>query len=170
MIKRAVVTVLLAGCLLWAGCSDSSSAPPPSSSRRPPPSGGGGRGGAPLPAAGQPLFRLPMVDGQLATVRAPAALFFFTTWCGYCKQAMPEINRLAETGRTRGWRVYGIDVNEEPAVVNGFIQQYRPNFPVLLDERGELSRQYNVGGYPTFVLIDENGRIIYHGNSVPRNF
>ena len=106
----------------------------------------------------------------MVTVQTPAALFFFTTWCGYCKQAMPQIKQLADRGRSMGWHVYGIDVGENASQVNGFVQQYQPNFPVLLDQSSQISGRYGVRGYPTFVVIDGNGNIVYNGHDVPRGF
>ncbi len=177
MFKKAVFAVLVVGCLVWAGCGDSDSgrsAPPPRSG-----SGGGSssasRSGQSAPRSapgegGASLFRLPMVDGQAVTVKTPAALYFFTTWCGYCQQALPQIKSLASKAQSRGWRVYGIDVNEDPNQVAAYIQRSQPNFPVLLDQDGRVARQYNVPGYPTFVLIDKNGNIVYQGHQVPTNF
>ena len=167
MFKCVLCAALLAACLVWAGCSDSQPPPPP---RKNAPSSGGRSAPSPSHAAGANLFRLPRVDGQPVTVNGPTALFFFTTWCGYCKQALPEINRQAERARARGYQVYGIDVNEGPEKVNGFIQQYQPNFPVLLDTQGTVASQYGVRGYPTFVVIDQNSNIIYNGHDVPKNF
>lgn len=120
--------------------------------------------------AGPNLFRLPMTNGQTVTVQAPAALYFFTTWCGYCKQALPEVKRQAEIAQRRGMRVYGIDVNENAGAVNQYIQQYQPNFPVLLDERALVADRYGVRGYPTFIIIDESGNIVYNDHAVPTAF
>ncbi len=188
MFKKAVFAVAVVACLVWLGCSDSDSAPPPRSGSGGGPSasrggsGGGGGGGAtasrggPAPArptggaAGAGLFRLPMVDGQAVTVRTPAVLYFFTTWCGYCQQALPQIKSAAERMRSRGFRVYGIDVNEDAAQVSAYVQRNQINFPVLLDQSGAVARQYGVPGYPTFVVVDQNGNIVYQAHEIPRNF
>lgn len=170
----AIIAVLLAICVVHTGCGGGSK--PGNSGRQPPPPQRQGKGqprqspGRPAADRGAQLFRLPMADGTPVMATAPAALFFFTTWCGYCKQVMPEIKRQADRARALGWRVYGVNVNESASLVNGFIQQYQPNFPILLDQQGMVARQYGVSGYPTFVLIDENGNIVYNGHEVPRRF
>lgn len=156
--------VLVIACVAAVSCSGTSGP------ARPAPQAPGYERNTGRNAGGASLFRLPMTDGTAVTVKTPAALFFFTTWCGYCKQAMPEINRLAQRARTGGMRVYGIDVRENPAQVDGFIRQYQPNFPVLVDESGAVAGRYGVRGYPTFVVIDENANIVYNGHEVPRNF
>lgn len=172
MHKSLFFVLALGVCLALASCSEPEPPPrssrpsssPSSSERNVHPSQQSSRDG------GAAIFRLPRADGQVATVKTPTALFFFTTWCGYCKQAMPEINRLADRARARGWTVYGIDVREGPQQVQGFIQQYQPNFPVLLDQEGLVAKQYNIRGYPTFIVIDRDAKIIYNGHEVPKKF
>ncbi|MCL2001340.1 MAG: TlpA family protein disulfide reductase [Planctomycetes bacterium] len=176
MLKKAIFAVLVVLGLVWIGCSDSNSggSSSPASAR-----GGGGSSSSrsgpsqhrPSPGeAGISLFRLPMLDGQPVTVRTPAALYFFTTWCGNCDRVMPQIKLMTEKARSLGWRVYGIDVDEPPARVSAYVQRVQPNFPVLLDLDGRVATQYRIAGYPTFILVDKNGSIIYQGHRVPSNF
>lgn len=174
MTKLALAATMLAVCLTLAGCPGDEAPPPPA--RR---SSGGAQAssaprGNPPPSAprsgGTPLFQLPALDGRTVSVRGPTALFFFTSWCGYCKQAMPEFNRMSNLAQSKGWRVYGIDVNETADKAEWFVQNFRPNFPVLIDQSGYVANQYGVNGFPTFVLIDANGRVTYNAHELPRNF
>lgn len=119
---------------------------------------------------GANLFRLPMIDGRPVMVKAPAVLFFFTSWCSYCKTVFPEFKRVTEVARSQGWRVYGIDVGEGPEKVNQVIQQHQPNFPVLLDQQSLVAKNYNLEGYPTFIVVDENSNIMYNSHEVPGGF
>ena len=165
--NRLIVAVMLAACLALSGCSDDKNPPPPS--RR---GGPGGAQAAPTPPdnRGDVLFRLPALDGRSVAVRGPVALFFFTSWCGYCKQVMPECNRMAIQARDRGWRVYGINVSETPDKAEWFVQSYRPDFPVLLDQSGQVTSQHGVTGLPTFVLVNADGRMTYKAHELPRRF
>ncbi len=144
--------------------------PPPARTRTVPPPPPRSAPGAVTSYAGSNLFRLPMADGQPVTVKSPAVLFFYTSWCGYCKQALPEFKSITARARSQGWRVYGIQVGEGPDKVNQVISQFQPNFPVLMDQQSLVSRQYRIEGYPTFIIIDESGRISYNSHDVPRNF
>jgi thiol-disulfide isomerase/thioredoxin len=127
--------------------------------------------GRPATGAGNAsLFRLPTIDGKLVTVRTPAALYFFTTWCQYCRQAYPSIQAAADRARAKGWHIYGIDVGESPNVVANYIQQYQPHYPVLLDQNSLVANQYGVPGYPTFILVDKDANIIYNSHAIPANF
>lgn len=173
MTKAFLTIMILSSSLFLAGCSGDDRGS--GSGRPPPPPRRGGEpvaqpGSAQRPAAGPVAFQAPTVDGRMATVRGPTALFFFTSWCGYCKQAMPEVNRLASQAQARGWRVYGVNVNEPPDKAQWFVQNFRPNFPVLLDSNGQVAAQYGVKGFPTFTLIDANGRVTYNAHELPRSF
>lgn len=167
--RRCVAVLLMLSLSLFAsGCSDS---PPPSAGKRPSRPESGKDAGRPAPGAGAAsLFRLPTVDGRSVTVKTPAALYFFTTWCQFCRRAHPEIAAAAESARAKGWHVYGIDVGERPDIVANYIQRYQPRYPVLLDQNSLVANQYNVPGYPTFILIDNDANIVYNGHSVPKGF
>ncbi len=175
MVKKFVFATVLAlsltvaGCF-WGGSSSSRDTAYTGPSPAPYPSGGYTAPRAVQTGGGANLFRLPMSDGQPVTVRSPAVLFFFTSWCGYCKQVMPEFKQIAARARAQGWRVYGIDVGEGPQKANQVIQQFQPNFPVLLDQQSLVARQYRLEGYPTFIMVDENANIVYNGHEPPRNF
>lgn len=166
-----LLSLVVLGCFGGGGGDSSPSSSPYSGG-----SGGGSRGGGQAaPRAvragdGARLFRLPMADGTPVTVKSPAILFFYTSWCKYCKQVMPQFKQLTNRARAQGWRVYGIQVGEGPNMANDFINQYQPNFPVLLDQQSLVARQYGVKGYPTFVVIDENANIGYNSNQLPSGF
>ncbi len=173
MFNRKSAIALAFSCLLLAGCPGDDQ-PPPASPRRgagvgAAAPGGGGGGGGRMVGGGADLFRLSNFEGQPVTVKTPAALFFFTSWCGYCKQAMPQIKQLAERARQRGWAVYGVNVREGQSQVAPFIRDYQPNFPILMDTQGLVANQYKVRGYPTFVVIDQNANVIYNDHAVPSN-
>ncbi len=169
VVAALAASLTLAGCFGWWGGESSSreSTYDREQARRPPsqpaPSAVRSRGGA-------NLFRLPMVDGQPVTVKAPAMLFFFTSWCGYCKQALPQFKLVVERARSQGWRVYGIDVGEGPQKADEFVRQFNPNFPVLVDQQSMVARRYGVKGYPTFVVIDETANIVYNAHDIPTGF
>lgn len=168
MFNRKSVIAFAFSCLLLSGCPGDDQ-PPPANPRRNAGAAAAPSGGPARTAGGADLFRLSSFEGQPVTVKTPAALFFFTSWCGYCKQAMPQIKQLAERARRRGWAVYGINVREGHNQVAPFVQDYQPNFPILMDTQGLVANQYKVSGYPTFVVIDQNANVIYNDHAVPSN-
>jgi peroxiredoxin len=83
---------------------------------------------------------------------------------------MPDVKRLADQAHRQGWRVYGINVSESADKAQWFVQNYQTNFPVLLDQSGRVADQFGLVGFPTFILLDQNGRTIYDGHTIPQNF
>jgi thiol-disulfide isomerase/thioredoxin len=111
-----------------------------------------------------PPFTLPELEGDqaysLATVPGTVTVLnFWATWCRYCRQEMPLLDRLAATSGGRV-RVLGIDfTSEEGSVgsVRAFVRRLGVHYPVLLDETGATFRQYGVKAYPTTYFLDGRG-------------
>jgi thiol-disulfide isomerase/thioredoxin len=85
----------------------------------------------------------------------PRLYFFWATWCGYCKRALPE---LAAFSSQRDVPVVAI-TDEDPEDVTEFVRQHPGPLPerIATDRRRELFERYGVSGTPTFVLVDERG-------------
>lgn len=96
---------------------------------------------------------------------------FWGTWCIHCLQAVPSLNILQERYGPYGLEVVGIAYEsgtptEQVRKVNDVRQRTRMNYRVLLGSDREtcpVRRQFGVKAWPTMVLLDENGRIIWRG-------
>ncbi|MEN3202545.1 MAG: TlpA disulfide reductase family protein [Atribacterota bacterium] len=111
-----------------------------------------------------PLFRLPGLDGKeyaLSDFRGqPVILTFFTTWCPYCAEELPLLEKLYREYREKASLVVlGIDLQESEGVVRKFVERIGISFPVLLDAKGESASSYRVLGLPMLFFIDPWGRI-----------
>ena len=82
-------------------------------------------------------------------------LVFTQSGCGPCNRIMPELNRLQAAGEVQVLVVN----NGELEPTRTWAAQARVRFPVAVQERYSLSRQYEVFATPFAFLIDERGII-----------
>ena len=91
--------------------------------------------------------------------RKPVVLDFFTTWCPNCKRNMPHLNSLYEKYKDKV-EVIGIDLQENPSLVQKTISDWGITFPIALDANGQVSRAYGVRYTNVHVLIDIDGNVV----------
>ncbi len=112
-----------------------------------------------------PDFAGVLADGTpltLAQLRArhagqPVALHFWAEWCPVCRTEEHSISRLVRDADTP---VLTIAMQSGSAqAVQGVLRERGLDWPVLVDEDGELARLYGLPGVPTFVVIDADGRV-----------
>lgn len=88
-------------------------------------------------------------------------LNFFATWCGPCREEMPELNRYANEHKAEGFLLVGIDAEEKRDRVEEFVKDLKVDFPVVIDE-GDLQKRYGVTAFPTSVLIGVDGKVQFY--------
>jgi thiol-disulfide isomerase/thioredoxin len=86
-------------------------------------------------------------------------LDFFTTWCPPCRADAPALEKLFRKYGPQDLAVVGVSVSEEREVVESFLNQHPHSFPVLLTSENEMPRPYQVRAFPTYVVIDRQGKI-----------
>ena len=91
-------------------------------------------------------------------------LKFWATWCGPCRQSMPELNKLVEE-KDRDFEILTVMApgmqgeKTEEEFVEWFAQQDYPSVPVLYNPDGSAFANYQVCSIPTEVFIDSQGKI-----------
>ena len=108
-----------------------------------------------------PDFTLKSMDGEnikLSEMAGNVVLInFWASWCGPCREEMPLLNELHNKYEPLGFTVLGVNVEEDPKNARGFLKNFPVDFPVVLDNLNEVSRQYNVIAMPTTVVVDRDG-------------
>lgn len=135
-----------------------------SASAPPPPAG--------LPTArrGEPVptFRLRDLSGRevdlpRAYAGRPLLVNVWATWCGPCREEMPELQRFAAENADNGTQVVGIAL-DEAAAVSDFVRQTGVRYPILLDTPGTADAGVRLGNpkgvLPYSVLISADGRLL----------
>lgn len=116
-------------------------------------------------------FTLPDVSGgevALQSFRGKVVLLnFWATWCGPCREELPELQRVQEKFRKRGLAVVAVTVDNELENVRSFLKKYDLKLQALWDQRKKVVEAYGVEKMPSSFLIDRNGviRFIHRGYS-----
>lgn len=84
-------------------------------------------------------------------------LNFFATWCGPCKEEMPELVRFAGKHQGEPFVMIGIDADEREDAVRDFLKQYSVPYAVAIDKGGAAQRTFAVRAFPTTVFIGADG-------------
>jgi len=119
-----------------------------------------------------PDFSLPDINNNIVTLssykdKKPVLLFFWTTWCPYCRRELRALNYRSPELIKDGLEILSINVGESPNKVKSFIKSYYLAYRVILDEDTNVAYSYRLIGVPTYVLIDKRGHVVFKGNSFP---
>ena len=111
-----------------------------------------------------PEIRLPGTDGaphRLADwTGRPLVINFWATWCEPCRRALPLYERLVKQYGPRKFKVYAINVDEDPDEVPPFIKETKLSLPVLLDRDAEVvETKLGIRVMPTSFVLDKQGRV-----------
>ncbi len=108
-------------------------------------------------------FTLASLDGSRVSLSSyrgkTVVLSFWATWCVPCQTEMPEMQRLYESLRSRGFEIVAVDVMEQKQTVEKFRRDHGYTFPMLLDTDGAIATLYGAQGIPTNYVIDAQGMI-----------
>jgi cytochrome c biogenesis protein CcmG/thiol:disulfide interchange protein DsbE len=123
-----------------------------------------------MPEAGQAAPEISAKDWinlktppTLASLRGKVVLVeFWATWCGPCIECIPHLGELQQKYAGKNFQLLSF-VEEGHETMDKFVLQHHVDYPIGL-ESGALEN-YGISGIPHAFVIDQNGRIIWHGNS-----
>jgi thiol-disulfide isomerase/thioredoxin len=130
--------------------------------------------GAPLPSVGEPRiapdWTLETPEGrpvQLADVaeKQTTLLFFWATWCPYCKALMPHLQSMRlEHGDEL--RILAVNIFEDGDPVE-FIRSAGYDFTLLL-AGDDVAGMYSINGTPGVLIVDRNRAVEFDLRQVRR--
>ena len=86
-------------------------------------------------------------------------LDFWTTWCPPCRADAPELDKLYAKYGGKDLAIVGISVNEDRQIVEKFLKEHPHQFPIVLTSENEMPRPYQVGAFPTYIVIASDGTL-----------
>jgi peroxiredoxin len=112
-----------------------------------------------------PDFTLKSMSGpnlRLAEQRGRVVMVnFWATWCGPCRQEMPQLDRLYQKYKSSGFVLLGVNVDEDVRKATDVAAKLGVTFPVLLDTDKAVSKLYDLSTMPSTVIIDRDGKVRY---------
>ena len=84
---------------------------------------------------------------------------FWATWCGPCRQEMPLLDDLYDRYQRVGFNLLGVNIDDDAGRAMQMVDELGVTFPVLFDEKKEVSKLYQVEAMPVTILVDRHGTV-----------
>jgi peroxiredoxin len=102
--------------------------------------------------AGEPV-RLSDFRGEVVVLN------FWASWCGPCRQEMPEFEAAYSAGPAGDLAILAVNALslDSRRDAERFVEEFGVTFPVAFDETGAVAERYRVRGLPSTFFIDRAG-------------
>ena len=87
----------------------------------------------------------------------PVLMTFWASWCGPCRQELPELQKLYAELADQGFELVTINTDQSAAAGARFLKKYNIDVPVYRIDRATL-KALGVQSLPTNLLLDREGR------------
>ena len=116
-----------------------------------------------------PDFEATDLDGEpisFETYRGKVLLVdFWAVWCGPCIAEMPNVKRVYETYKDKGFDIIGISLDNDEQRLRDYLKENEIPWRQVFSGKGwnsPVSRKYGISAIPTMWLIDKDGKLISH--------
>jgi thiol-disulfide isomerase/thioredoxin len=105
----------------------------------------------------------------------PVVVVFWATWCGPCRELMPEVKAIHEHFHQEGLQMVGVSQDDDRDALAAYIEQENIAWPNLFDvdpadsEKHPIAERYGVHGIPSTFVLDASGKVVakdLHGQSL----
>jgi thiol-disulfide isomerase/thioredoxin len=117
-------------------------------------------------------YEVPTLDGakfKLSDYRGKVLVVdFWATWCGPCRQEIPQLVRISNQNRERGVEIVGLHIDDRgrstPQQIRRFIEQYSINYPVGMASDDMFTAYLGTveDTIPQTLVFDRKGRLVKH--------
>lgn len=163
-IAGGVVVLLMGVYMLWQGISASRTPQAGSTGETSQETAETGKN----PTVDEFDFTLPTWQGDTVTLSdlkgKVVILSFYETWCQYCNQELPTLQKIHETMDDVSVIIVttpSVGSEGDREYISGYLKDKGITARVVFDEKLEMTGTFAVAGYPTTFFIDKNG--VYTG-------
>lgn len=114
-----------------------------------------------------PDFSQPTPDGKvisLSSLRGKVVLIdFWASWCKPCRMENPNVKRVYEQYKSKGFEILGVSLDRDKASWTGAIAQDGLPWKHVSDLafwNNAAAQQYGVSSIPYTVLVDKDGKVL----------
>ncbi len=86
---------------------------------------------------------------------------FWATWCEPCVAEMPSLQRLRDRMAPAGLEVIAVNLQENAARIQPYVERLGITFPVVRDHDGSVRAAWGVGVFPTSFVVGPDRRIAW---------
>lgn len=111
-----------------------------------------------------PDFTVPLLAGgtfslaeHLANDGRPIVLNFWASWCGPCREEMPDFDLISQ--EKPSLLVLGVAISDTPEAAEAFATSIGVSYPLAIDNAGDVNNKYPSLGLPTTWLIASDGTL-----------
>ena len=88
---------------------------------------------------------------------------FWASWCGPCRQEIPNIIAAHEKYKDRNFTALGIAVNDKPEATLRAMEHDGINYPQIINSQKIATDAYGINGIPEIILFAPDGTILARG-------
>lgn len=86
---------------------------------------------------------------------------YYTSWCGYCRKAMPDFMQFQEAASSQGLQVFFINHKEDRKHFRDHVRWAKDSSVLMShDKKGSFGEAYDVQSYPHILVIDREGKLV----------
>lgn len=87
-------------------------------------------------------------------------LEFWTTWCHFCFEDAPFVDKLGKEFEDKGLVLLAINVGESKKKVKKYLDEHPRACRIVYMEDTNLAAMYEANVYPIYVVVDREGNIV----------
>ncbi len=114
-----------------------------------------------------PDFSATDLDGKPISIEAyrgkVVLVDFWAVWCGPCIAEMPNVKKVYEKYKDKGFDIIGISLDNDETSLRDFLKENDIPWRQVFSGEGwdsPVSRQYGIYSIPNMWLIDKEGKLI----------
>lgn len=88
---------------------------------------------------------------------------FWASWCGPCREEIPNLVAVYEKYKSKGLAVLGVAVSDKPEATMKAIKELNIPYPQILNSQKIATDLYGIEGIPEIILFAPDGLILARG-------